>query len=258
MTPAVDIAGLRIDLGGRPVLRGIDLRLHRGELVVLPGANGAGKSTLLRCMAAIHRASAGTVRVDGVDVAIDPRAARARLGFAVDARELPDLLTGAECLRLFARLHGLADVPGATHALAAEFGLDAVLGRPLGTYSLGMRQKLGALLGLLADPPLLLFDETLNGLDAASARRLKHELASRCAAGACIVLATHALDVAERLASRVVLLHEGRVAAQWDAHALEALRASRASLEDAFAVALDAAARGIGENAAVRRTEPTA
>jgi ABC-2 type transport system ATP-binding protein len=138
-----------------------------------------------------------------------------------------------ECLRLFADARGLGRIPDESFALAESLNLTPMLDLGVASYSLGARQKLGVILGLLGQPPLLILDEPLNGLDPLSAYRFKSHLSSLARErGATVLLTTHALDVAERVASRVVLLMNGLVARIWAACDLEKLRADPArSLE---------------------------
>ena len=224
-THALDIRDLHLALGGRPVLHGIDLRIEAGEFVALAGPNGSGKSSLLRSIAGLLPAQRGRITIAGHAIASDTAAARAKFGMAVDPAALPGLLTGRECLQLFARTRGLGEVPAATLALAEALRYSPYLDRPVEEYSLGTRQKLAVLLGLIGEPPLLLLDEPLNGLDPPSAWALKRHLADLAARGTAIVLATHAIELAERHVHRAVLLVDGRLRLDLDRAALAALRA---------------------------------
>lgn len=224
-TNILDIRALRLDLGSRGVLHDIHLQLGAGDFVALAGPNGSGKSSLLRCVAGLLAARTGTIHVCGHALATDAVAARAMLGMAVDPAALPGLLSGRECLQLFARTRGLPGVPAATLELAEALRYSPYLDRPVEEYSLGTRQKLAVLLGLIGEPPLLLLDEPLNGLDPPSAWALKGHLAERAAHGTAILLATHAIELAERHVNRAVLLVEGQVRLDLDRSALEQVRA---------------------------------
>lgn len=224
----------------QPVLHDINLQLARGEFVALIGPNGSGKSTLLQCLVGGLAPTAGQVLVDGIDIAIDPRGAKSRLGFAIDPALLPTLLTGHEALRLFSGARGLDGIPEASVLLANAFKLSPMLDRPIGQYSLGTRQKLGIALGLLGEPPLLVLDEPLNGLDPSSAWTLKQHLRKLTREhGTTVLLATHSLDVAERFIDRALVLADGRLLCNWDSHALADIRSDPArSLEQALVEAL--------------------
>lgn len=234
------VSGLEVRYAGTAVLKGIDLQLPAGEFIALLGPNAAGKTTLLHAIAGVVRASCGRVQVEGIDVARHPRAARMRLGLAVAPNLLPERLTGRECLRLFAAARGLREIPAEALALAEAVRFTAVLDRSVSHYSLGTRQKLGILLGLLGSPPLVLLDEPVNGLDPLSAHALKQHLRMRTREhGDTVLMATHAMDVAERFVDRALLMIEGRLVHGWDAQTLEGLRRDPdRSLEDLMVEAL--------------------
>lgn len=225
MTGLLHAVDLRVAYGDVPVLDGIDLEMARGELVALIGPNGAGKTTLLHAVAGITPLSGGTVGIAGHDLVNAPRGAKQAIGLAIDPLSLPALLTGRECLALFAGARGLPSIPPATLALGETLSLTSVLDRRIASYSLGMRQKLGIMVGLIGEPPLLLLDEPFNGLDPRSALAFKMHLVALVAhGGAGVLLATHSLDIAERHATRVVLLIDGRVRHTWNAAELAAMR----------------------------------
>jgi ABC-2 type transport system ATP-binding protein len=226
--------------GERRVLDEVSLTLARGEFLALIGPNGSGKTTLMRCLAGILAPSAGQIALDGVALAQDPRAAKARLGYAIDPVLLPDALTGKQSLLLFAQTRGLDAVPAETFALAEGLAFSPWLDEPIERYSLGTRQKLGILLGLIGTPPLLVLDEPMNGLDPVSAYEVKQYLVGLIRSErAGVLLATHALEVAERFITRAVLLAEGRLTREWDNAALDAIRADPShSLEQAMVEAL--------------------
>lgn len=240
MKPVLQVNQLRYAHDQDVVLQDIDLSFAGGDFVVLIGPNGSGKTTLLRCLAGILVPSSGRILINGYDMGRDSESARQSLGFAIDPGRLPALLTGRECLRLFAGTRGLSAIPEATLALSGALTLTPMLDRRIAHYSLGMRQKLGILLGLLGNPPLLLLDEPLNGLDPVSAYALKGHLQMLAREHqVTVLLATHALDVAERFASRSLLLMEGRLVRSWNQCELDAIRADPAlSLEQSMVQAL--------------------
>lgn len=239
MTGLLRATRVRVAYGDVHVLDGIDLTIAHGEFVALIGPNGAGKTTLLHAIAGTAPLCDGHVDVDGHDLAKTPRAAKEAVGLAIDPPSLPVLLTGRECLALFAGARGLPSIPPATLALGETLSLTSVLDRRIDSYSLGMRQKLGIMLGLIGEPPLLLLDEPFNGLDPRSALAFKTHLVSLVARGdTSVLLATHSLDIAERHATRVVLLMDGRVRRSWDAAELTGMREGpEPSLEKAMAEA---------------------
>lgn len=236
----LEIAGLQKSLALRPVLCGVDLRVRAGEWVGLVGANGSGKSTLMRCIAGLLPADQGQIRIAGHDLRTAPLEARAAFGYAVPPAQLPEVLSGRQCLELVARARGLQGVDEAVWALAEALGFMAWAQRPVLQYSLGTRQKLAVLCALLGEPPLLLLDEVLNGLDLVSALALKEHLRVLCRTrGTAVLLATHALDGAELFLDRVVVLRQGRIRVQMSADALCKARSQPGfSLERALVEAL--------------------
>lgn len=238
----LEISALRAGYGERAVLRDVDLRLARGEWLALLGANGSGKSTLLDvCVGRLAPAS-GSVRVGGYSIVAEAVAAKTKLGYAVAPERLPPLLSARECLAVQAAAKRLPAVDAEVLELAEALRLAPWLDDAVALMSYGTRQKLGVLLALLGDPELIVLDETFNGLDPASGLLLKRHLRARVDAGRCgVLLATHALDIAEHWADRVSLLHEGRLVHEWRHEELERLRTSNeGGLEVAVAEKLGA------------------
>ncbi len=221
------------------VLIDVSLTVARGEWVALLGPNASGKTTLLHCVAGLMPSESGSVAICGHSLRDDPLGAKSRLGFACAPERLPALLTGRQCLEVYAAAKGLSMIGADVLRLAQSFQYLPMLDRFVEAYSLGTRQKLAVLLALLGDPELVVLDEAFNGLDPASALALKHYLRDRASAGQCsVLLATHALDIVERYADRAALLLDGRIAHQWRKEELAALRARS---EEGFEAALAAA-----------------
>ena len=234
MTSLLSVRDLHQQRGGREVLRGLDLELRRGELVGLIAPNGSGKSTLLQTLLGLLPDWRGSIRVDGQDLALAPDQARAVMGYAVAPESLPLVITPRQCLGIVARLRDAAIDPAIEGADA--LGLSPWLDRPVSACSLGTRQKLAILLALLGNPPLILLDEVQNGLDPLAAYELKRQLRARVDAGAAVLLATHGLEVAERLLDRAVLLLDGRIVADWNRDDLARFRSDpEGGLEHAVA-----------------------
>lgn len=239
---ALSINNLHHAYASHQVLRGIRLDLHPGELVGLVGPNGTGKSTLIRCICGVEPIAQGQVLIAGVDITRDRQGAQARFGYAVDVERLPALLTARQALQLVADVRGEASSLSASYALCKTLGMSPWLDRRIHEYSLGTRQKLAIALALLGRPALIVLDEVLNGLDPLAAFALKQELQERTRAGACVLLATHGLEVAERFLDRAILLLDGQIAADWDAEALRGFRADpEGGLEHAVVLRLRAA-----------------
>jgi len=231
---SLQLQAVAVKRSGVDVIRGVTVDITRGEFVGLVGSNGSGKSSLMMAMAGLLSLDAGTIHVDGHFVGSEP--ANRLIGRAIDPGLLPAGLSGAEVLELVtnARIGGRA-IPAQSLALGDALDLTKHLDTAVGQYSLGMRQKLGIIAGLIDEPPYWLLDESLNGLDPPSAFVLKQHLVAARARGITTILATHGLEIAERQLSRVLVLHDGRVRADWDSARLSAIRADPdASVEAAL------------------------
>ena len=233
--PVLRITGLAAGYGAQPVFNDVSLEMSSGEWLALLGPNGSGKSTLLYCIAGMLQSMTGEVELCGISLARDPRAAKRSLGFGCAPERLPGLLTGRQCLEVYAAAKGLRQIDADVLDLMERFALTPLLDQFVDTYSLGTRQKLAVLLALLGAPRLIVLDEAFNGLDPASAKTLKRYLRSLVESGrTSVLLATHALDVVERYADRAALLLSGRLVKTWSATEVTALRATEDGLEEAI------------------------
>ncbi len=205
------VEGVSKLFGSFAALRQVSAGFETGRCYVVLGENGAGKSTLLRVLAGLLRPSFGKVRVFGD---LQPQQARARIGYMSHAPMLYDELTAEENLRYFASLYASGS-PGRECLSPAEalqqVGLDPALGRPLGQYSQGMRQRTSLARVLLPMPELLLLDEPFSNLDVESARQMVALLARFRQSNRTIVLTTHQLELAAPIADRVLTLQAGRL-----------------------------------------------
>lgn len=199
------------------------MHIARGEWFCLLGPNGVGKSTLLHCIVGRLDPASGEVRVSGESGS----AAKRRLGYACSPEQLPGLLTGRQCIEIYAIAKELECIDGDVLALSEELRFTPFMDAFVDTYSLGTRQKLCVLLGLLGDPDLIVLDEAFNGLDPRSSLTLKRHLRERLSADRCgVLLATHSLDIVEHHADAAALLFDGMVAKRWSADELERLKSS--------------------------------
>jgi ABC-2 type transport system ATP-binding protein len=222
---AAEIVELRAGYGKDLVLKGVTLDIAYGEWFALLGPNGSGKTTLLNCMSDRHEPRSGRIELAGFPLSTGAQAAKARLGAVCAPEELPKLLTGRQCLDVYAGAKRLADWGDEVVELAEALRFTPYLDAFVDTYSLGTRQKLCILLGLMGDPRVILLDESFNGLDPASALIVKRRLRKRLEARDCaLILATHSLDIVERYADRAALLLEGRIARQWKREEIAAAR----------------------------------
>jgi len=200
-----------------------------GEIVGLIGPNGAGKTTTLRCLAGILRPTSGRIVLAGLDTAQRPLEARRQLAFMPDEPHLFEYMTVEEHLRLVGRLYGLADIAARTAPLLDELELVGREQRLPAELSRGMRQKVVIACGLVRNPPVLLFDEPLTGLDPLGIRRMRDTMIRRARDGAAVLLSSHLLPLVQEVCTRVVIMHEGRKLADGTVEEL----AARADLADA-------------------------
>lgn len=218
MSNTVEIDNVSKRYGRIEAVRGVSFALPPGETVALVGHNGAGKTTLIKLMLGLIHPSEGEVKILGEHPAAGEFAARRRLGYLPENVSFNAALTGRELLSFYARLKG--ESPVRAMALLDRVGLTAVAGRRVGTYSKGMRQRLGLAQALIGEPALLLLDEPTTGLDPAlrqSFYEIVQELRDR---GATVVLSSHALTELEERADRVVIMNRGQMVANGSLDAL--------------------------------------
>ena len=236
MTDALEIRGLTKRFAGRPAVDGLDLSIRPGEFHAILGPNGAGKTTTLRIVAGLLRADEGRVRVLGHDVAATPEDAKRVLAFLPDDPLLYAKLRPLEYLEFVAGLWSLD--PTVARARANELlewlGLADRTGELIEGFSRGMRQKLALAGALIHEPRVMILDEPLTGLDAAAARQVKDLLVERVKQGVCVILTTHILEIAERLAERISIIQRGRIVAQGTMAELRDTAGSGTTLEDIF------------------------
>jgi len=214
----------------------LSLTAGNGCITGLLGPNGAGKTTTLRMVAALLTPDAGRITVDGIDVAVDPRAALARMGVLSDARGLYPRLTARENIVYYGRLHGMSAgaASARAEALAAVLDMKALLDRRTEGFSQGERMKTALARAVVHDPPNLILDEPTNGLDVVATRALREALRRlRDEAGKCIVFSTHIMQEVERLCDRVVVVSHGRTVAEGTVDALNA-QCGQSDFEETF------------------------
>ena len=197
-----------------PAVAQLSFRLEPGEILALLGPNGAGKTTTVKMVAGLITPTSGSVRVLGFDMATQREKGVRHLGAVLEgARNLYWRLSALENLRYFGRLRlvSRSDLARRSADLLARFGLTSHQHQPVGQFSRGMQQKLAIATALLHDPTLLLLDEPTLGLDVPAAKQVEAQVADLAKeAGKGILLTTHQLDLAERLADRVLVIQEGQ------------------------------------------------
>ena len=240
MPPSLRVSHLvkRFGDADRAAVDDLGFEVAAGEFYALLGPNGAGKTTTLRMIAALLAPDAGAIEICGIDLARAPREAKRVVAYVPDEPMLYDKLTPVEYLELIAALWDIAPARARDEAtrLLELLGLMPHALQRCETFSRGMRQKLVLAGALIRAPRLLILDEPLTGLDAEAARLAKNLLNAHVAGGGSVILTTHILDVAERMAERIGLIRAGRLIAEGTFAQLRA-RASggdAATLEDVF------------------------
>ena len=238
---ALEVRGLtkRYD---RPAVDALDLTVRDGEVYALGGPNGAGKTTTLRMVAGLLRPDAGSVSIFGIDALGKSAAAKQVTAWVSDEPMIYDKLTPLEYLEFVAGLWGIAPAVAKpeAHRLLLSLGLEPHLHERCEGFSKGMRQKVALAGALVHDPRLIILDEPLTGLDALSARHVKGLLGERVRNGDTIIMTTHILEVAERMADRIGVIASGRLVAEGTLGELRLQNGSAdLSLEDLFIALVD-------------------
>jgi len=213
----LSVRGLGKSFGDLQALRGISFDAHGGEIVAVIGPNGAGKTTLLSIIAGAQRPSAGSVRCDAAPASTD-------VGWAPQQPAVYSKLSVSENLRLFARLHRVADPERAVGRMLEQTGLAERAGERLERLSGGNRQRVNVAIGLIADPPVLVLDEPSASLDPGQRERLWEFVAGLAKAGRGVLFSTHNVDEAQRHADRVIVLDRGEL--RFDGAPAELMRAA--------------------------------
>ena len=233
----LELRGVVKRYGKFTAVKGLDLKVHRGEIFGFLGPNGAGKTTTIRMVAGVLQPTAGAVIVGGDDLESRPESAKARIGYIPDRPYLYEKLSGGEFLRFVAGLWGRdgEEVHQRIDRLLELFQLAPWRDELIESYSHGMRQKILISSALIHQPELIVVDEPMVGLDPRSARLLKDLFRTFVENGGTIFLSTHTLEVAEALCDRIAIISGGEIIAQGTMDDLRAqAHAGGAHLEEIF------------------------
>jgi ABC-2 type transport system ATP-binding protein len=238
---ALEVRGLtkRFD---RLAVDALDLTIRSGEFYALLGPNGAGKTTTLRMVAGLLQPDSGSIAIAGIDALKDPVAAKQVTAWVSDEPMIYDKLTPLEYLEFVGGLWGVDAVVAERSAreLLVSLGLEANMHERCEGFSKGMRQKVALAGALIHDPQLIILDEPLTGLDAVSARHVKGLLGERVRGGCTVILTTHILEVAERMADRIGVISSGKLVAEGTLAELRQQNGRNdTSLEDVFIALVD-------------------
>jgi ABC-2 type transport system ATP-binding protein len=218
-----------------PAIRDVSFTLAPGTILGLLGPNGSGKSTTVSIVTGLLEPSGGRIRFDGIDVGDRLLEYKARLGYVPEEAHLYSYLTGPEYLALIGRLRSMpeARLQRKIDAFLSIFGLTDDRHAPLSAYSKGMRQKILLSAALLHDPQILVLDEPNSGLDVTTSLMLRSLIRALAAEGRMVLYCSHVLEIVEQIATDVLILQDGRVAAHGSVGELRRMMASP-TLEQAF------------------------
>ncbi|PGL71186.1 ABC transporter [Bacillus sp. AFS055030] len=206
---------LKKDYGAKSVLKGIDLTVHRGQIIGYIGPNGAGKSTTIKILLGLESNYSGNVEIFGEEISEQNVEYKKRIGYVPEIAELYDNLTAREYLTFVGELYGMDfdEADEKAMKLMKVFGLEEVYLSRIASFSKGMRQKVLIISSLIHNPDLLFLDEPLSGLDANSVMVFKEILAILAANGKTIFYSSHIMDVVEKISNRIILINDGKIVA---------------------------------------------
>ena len=232
----IELIHLTKKFGELVAVSDLTLTVPRGEFFAVLGPNAAGKTTTLKVLSGLMKPTSGSARVAGFDVQTQPLEARRRLAYVPDFPFLYDKLTPWEFLRFTGQLFQMtdADIEAGGRALVARFNLEPFMHKPIEGLSHGTRQRVAIVSALLHNPEVFIIDEPMVGLDPQHARVVKDILKERSRAGMTVFVSTHQLSVAEEMADRIGIIHEGRLIAAGTREGLRRQSGVSGPLENAF------------------------
>jgi sodium transport system ATP-binding protein len=231
----IEVDRLHKRFGELVAVRDVSFRIGRGEIVALLGPNGAGKTTTMRVMSGLVRATAGTVRVNGIDVAEQPQAVQRQLGVMPDGGGLYKRLTARENIAYFGQLQGLrpTELDARIGELSEFLGMQSIIDRRADGFSHGERTKVALARAIVHQPDFVLLDEPTNGLDVLTTRAVRRLLLDQKAKGRTVILSSHLMHEVSQICDRVIVISNGQVAADGSLEQLRALSGCE-DLEDVF------------------------
>ncbi len=238
----ISIRGLSKHFGDLRAVEGLDLEVSQGEFFAFLGPNGAGKTTTIKMLAGLLKPTGGSAFVGGFDIQKEPEKAKAQLAYVPDFPFTYDKLTCIEFMNFVGDIFGIPvpDIESRTDALFEKLHLHDYRHELTENLSHGTRQRLVISSALLHEPSVLVIDEPMVGLDPMHARIVKDEFRARASAGMTIFLSTHQLAVAEELADRIGIIHQGRLIGLGTVAELRATSKDKGALESIFLSLVDA------------------
>lgn len=249
----IELTELVKNFGDLRAVNGVNLIVPRGEFFALLGPNAAGKTTTIKIIAGLMKPTSGAARVAGYDVQRDPIEARKRLAYVPDFPFLYEKLTPWEFFRFTGQLFQMDEtrLESAVRDLAGRFGLEPFLGKSIEGLSHGTRQRVAIVSALLHDPEVFVIDEPMVGLDPLHARVVKDILKERSQRGMTVFVSTHQLSVAEEMADRIGIMHQGRLIALGTRDELRQKSGASGALEKVFLALTAPGSEGVPAHAAI-------
>lgn len=201
----IEVQNIHKRYGRTHAVKGLSFSLSSGDFVGFVGGNGAGKSTTIKMLTAQIVPTEGQIVIDGVNIVDHPELAREKIGYVPEFPTLYEYLTGREMLEFVCSVREKGSLDWGIEIA----GLGEDIDRLIREYSQGMRRKIAIASALVSEPPVLILDEALNGLDPKSVKRIVGILQEQCSKGTCIVLSTHVLDTLEKVATRLLMIEDG-------------------------------------------------
>jgi ABC-2 type transport system ATP-binding protein len=213
--PLIEISGLSKQFGSVRALTDLDLRIMPGEIYGLLGPNGAGKTTTIKIIVGLVELTSGWVKVVNFDPVKHPIEVKSRIGYVAENPILYESLSPRDFLEFVASMRKIdqASANRRITQLASAFDMAQYFDSPIATLSMGMKQKVALIAALVHQPPVLLLDEPLNGLDARSSRIVKDLVSLHAKKGGAVLFSTHTMEVAEHICTRIGIIHKGKIIA---------------------------------------------
>ena len=235
--PLVEVSGVSVRFGSFLALDNLSLQVMPGEVFGLLGPNGAGKTTTIKVLMGLVAASLGNVKVCGFNPLLEPVAVKSRIGYVAENSIVYESLSPRDFFEFVVSMRKIDSVSAnrVVSRLADVFDLAQYFDSPIATLSMGLKQKVALIAAFIHQPPVLLLDEPLNGLDAKSSRVVKDLMSLHVQRGGAVLFSTHIMEIAEQLCTRIGIIDHGKVVA---IGTLDQLRSKTdgtgSSLEDVF------------------------
>lgn len=217
ITPIIEASGVVKQFGSVTALSGLDLKIMPGEIYGLLGPNGSGKSTMIKIIDGLLEPTAGSVRVMGYDPSRSPAEVKSAIGYVAESSMLYESLTPRDFFEFVASVRKIDQKKANERVttLSNALGLSQYYDSPIATLSMGTKQKVSIIAALIHEPPLLLLDEPLNGLDAKSSRILKDLISFHTEKNnGAVLFSTHIMEVAEHICNRIGIIYQGKIVAE--------------------------------------------